>query len=51
MLPFPPSASTGFAFSFLMNGHFVSNRAAHRRAGQGVMVREMTGDPADDRAA
>ncbi len=47
MFPFPASAGAVFTLFLLMNRHFVADRATHRRAGQGVMVGEMTGDPAD----
>ena len=51
MLAFPPGAGARFTLSFLVNRHFVANRATHRRTGQGVMVCEVTGDSADHGAA
>jgi hypothetical protein len=51
VLAFPTRASALFTLSFLASRHLMTDRATHRRAGQGVMVGEMTGDPANHRDA
>lgn len=40
-----------FPLFLLVDSHFVTDDATHGGAGQGVVMREMSGDPADDRAA
>jgi hypothetical protein len=52
MFTFPARVRTHFfASPLLVNGQLVPNDATHGRAGQRVVVRQMSGDAADHRAA